>query len=88
METISEDTKIKLSPRNFIFMAGGIGTFVRMYFTLQAQIEEAKTLPAQDQEVKEAVIKTSNELTFIKEEITEIKGQLQIMEERLYELQK
>ena len=58
-----------------------------MYFTLQSQIEEAKTLPAQDQEVKEAVIKTSNELTFIKEEITEIKGQLQIMEERLYELQ-
>ena len=59
-----------------------------MYFTLQSQIEEAKTLPAQDQEVKEAVIKTSNELTFIKQEITEIKGQLQTMEERLYELQK
>ena len=88
METISEETKIKLSPRNFIFIAGLIGTFVSMYFTLQSQIEEAKTLPAQDQEVKEAVIKTSNELTFIKEEITEIKGQLQIMEERLYELQK
>ena len=78
MGTISEDTKINLSPRNFIFIAGLIGTFVSMYFTLQAQIEEAKTLPAQDQEVKEAVIKTSNELTFIKEEITEIKGQLQI----------
>ena len=88
METISEDTKINLSPRNFIFMAGLIGTFVSMYFTLQSQIEEAKTLPAQDQEVKEAVIKTSNELTFIKQEITEIKGQLQTMEERLYELQK
>jgi hypothetical protein len=58
-----------------------------MYYSLQAQIEDAKQLPAQDQEVKEAVIKTSNELTFIKEEITDIKGQLQIMEERLYELQ-
>ena len=58
-----------------------------MYFTLQSQIEEAKTLPVQDQEVKEAVIKTSNELTFIKEEITDIKGQLQTMENRLYELQ-
>jgi len=87
METISENTKIKLSPRNFIFIAGLIGTFVSMYFTLQAQIEEAKELPAQDQEVKEAVIKTSNELTFIKEEITDIKGQLQTMENRLYELQ-
>lgn len=58
-----------------------------MYYSLQAQIEDAKQLPAQDQQVKEAVIKTSNELTFIKEEITDIKGQLQIMEERLYELQ-
>ena len=87
METISEDTKIKLSPRNFIFIAWLIGTFVSMYFSLQSQIEEAKQLPAQDREVKEAVIKTSNELTFIKEEITDIKGQLQIMEERLYELQ-
>ncbi len=87
METISEETKINLSPRNFIFIAGLIGTFVSMYFSLQSQIEEAKQLPAQDREVKEAVIKTSNELTFIKEEITDIKGQLQIMEERLYELQ-
>lgn len=87
MEMISEDTKIKLSPRNFIFIAGLIGTFVSMYFSLQSQIEEAKELPVQDQEVKRAVIKTYNELSFIKQEITDIKGQLQIMEERLYELQ-
>ena len=87
METISESTKIKLSPKNFIFIIGLVTTFVSMYYSLQAQIEDAKQLPAQDQEVKEAVIKTSNELTFIKEEITDIKGQLQIMEERLYELQ-
>ncbi len=87
METISESTKIKLSPKNFIFIVGLVTTFVSMYYSLQAQIEDAKQLPAQDQEVKEAVIKTSNELTFIKEEITDIKGQLQIMEERLYELQ-
>lgn len=87
METISEETKIKLSPRNFIFIVGLIGTFVSMYFSLQSQIEDAKQLPVQDKEIKEAVIKTSNELTFIKEEITDIKGQLQIMDERLYELQ-
>ena len=87
METISESTKIKLSPKNFVFIVGLVTTFVSMYYSLQAQIEEAKQLPVQDREVKEAVIKTSNELTFIKEEITDIKGQLQIMEERLYELQ-
>jgi hypothetical protein len=87
METISESTKIKLSPKNFIFIVGLVTTFVSMYYSLQAQIEDAKQLPVQDREVKEAVIKTSNELTFIKEEITDIKGQLQIMEERLYELQ-
>ena len=87
METISESTKIKLSPKNFIFIVGLVTTFVSMYFSLQSQIEEAKQLPAQDREVKEAVIKTSNELTFIKQEITDIKGQLQVMENRLYELQ-
>lgn len=87
METISESTKIKLTPKNFIFIVGLVTTFISMYFSLQSQIEEAKQLPVQDREVKEAVIKTSNELTFIKEEIKDIKGQLQVMDERLYELQ-
>ncbi len=84
---LSENTKIKLSPRNFIFIIGLVATFVSMYYSLQAQIEEAKYLPPTNEEVNEAVIKTSNELEFIKSEITEIKGQLQVMDERLYEMQ-
>ena len=85
---LSENTKIKLSPRNFIFIIGLVATFVSMYYSLQAQIDDAKQLPPRDKEVDRAVIKTSNEIEFIKGEITDIKGQLQIMEERLYELQK
>ncbi len=84
---LSENTKIKLSPRNFIFIIGLVATFVSMYYSLQAQIDDAKQLPPRDKEVDRAVIKTSNEIEFIKGEITDIKGQLQIMEERLYEMQ-
>jgi hypothetical protein len=58
-----------------------------MYYSLQGQIEEAKKLPVQDAEVNRAVIKTSNQIQFIKEEITDIKGQLKVMDTRLYELQ-
>tara|TARA_R110000803_G_scaffold172006_1_gene234908 strand:+ start:482 stop:745 length:264 start_codon:yes stop_codon:yes gene_type:complete len=87
METVSEKTGIKLTPRNFVFIVGLITTFVSMYYSLQGQIEEAKKLPVQDAEVNRAVIKTSNQIQFIKEEITDIKGQLKVMDTRLYELQ-
>ena len=87
MEQISNKTRIKLSPQNFVFIIGLIISFVSMYYSLQAQIEEAKYLPPTNKEVNKAVIKTSNELEFIKSEITDIKGQLQVMDERLYEMQ-
>ncbi len=63
---LTENTKIKLSPRNLIFIIGLVTTFVSMYYSLQAQIEEAKYLPPTDKEVNRAVVKTSNELEFIK----------------------
>lgn len=85
---LSEDTKINLSPRNFLFIVGLVATFVSMYFKLHAEVEDAKLLPPRDTRVDAAIINTSNEIEFIKSEIKDIKGQLNIMEERLYELQK
>ena len=85
---LSENTKINLSPKNLLFIIGLVATFVSMYFKLHAEVEDAKLLPPRDTKVDSAIIKTSSEIEFIKSEIKHIKGQLNTMEERLYELQK
>lgn len=85
---LSENTKINLSPKNLLFIIGLVATFVSMYFKLHAEVEDAKLLPPRDTQVDSAIIKTSSEIEFIKSEIKHIKGQLNTMEERLYELQK
>jgi hypothetical protein len=85
---LSEETKINLSPKNLLFIIGLVATFVSMYFKLHAEVEDAKLLPRRDTQVDSAIIKTSSEIEFIKSEIKHIKGQLNTMEERLYELQK
>ncbi len=85
---LSEDTKINLSPKNLLFIIGLVATFVSMYFKLHAEVEDAKLLPPRDTQVDSAIIKTSSEIEFIRSEIRHIKGQLNTMEERLYELQK
>ena len=89
METISEDTKIKLSPRNFIFIAGLIGTFVSMYFSLQSQIEEAKELPApadpeitrmefdmKDKLVRQTIMTTQEDVSELKEDLDRIEEKI------------
>ena len=42
MTVISENTKFSLSPKNFFTIIVLIGSMVGMYYSLQAQIEEAK----------------------------------------------
>ncbi len=59
---------------------------VGMYFSLKAQIDEAKELPIMDEQLKRAIVKTSTELEYIKAEIKEIKNKLNTMEQRLYEI--
>jgi len=87
MSQINEKTKINLTPKNLLFIIGLVTTFVSMYFKLHAEVEDAKRLPARDVQVDAAIIKTSNEIEFIKSEIVEMKSQLQVMEQRLYQLQ-
>ena len=87
MSHINEKTKINLTPKNLLFIIGLVTTFVSMYFKLHAEGEDAKRLPARDVQVDAAIIKTSNEIEFIKSEIVEMKSQLQVMEQRLYQLQ-
>jgi hypothetical protein len=89
MSKLSEQTKIDLTPKNLVTIILLVISMTGMYYSLQAQIQEAKLLPAQppiNSEITDALIKTNTELEFIKQELSDVKQQLQIMEERLYEL--
>ncbi len=89
MSHIDEKTKINLSPKNLISIIILVITFTGVYYSLQAQIQEAKELPVQppiNQQLQEAIIKTNAELEFIKQELSDIKQQMSTMEDRLYEL--
>ena len=44
-QQIGEDTKVTLDLKTLGMVAAGIGTVVAMWFALQADIAEAKTLP-------------------------------------------
>ena len=69
----------------------GISTVIGMWFTLKADIEEAKTLPKptierveydlKDELIRQTIIDTQEDVEAILEE-------LKIMDERLYELSK
>ena len=69
-----------------------------MYFSLKAEIIEAKKLPVpnitqeevlfQDELIRSAIINTEKEVTQVKSDITEIKETLNKLDERLYRLSK
>ena len=85
---LSEKTKLTFTIGNLITLVTTIFFIAGVWYHLDAQIEEAKTLPQQknDKTVKEAIIHMDANMQYIKEEIIEIKERLNQMEERLYEL--
>tara|TARA_R100001460_G_scaffold78214_2_gene119173 strand:- start:11638 stop:11907 length:270 start_codon:yes stop_codon:yes gene_type:complete len=83
---ISEKTRINLTTKDMVSVIMVLGFVIGMYFSLKAQIEEAKELPIMDEQLKRAIVKTSAELEYIKTEIREIKSKLNTMEQRLYEI--
>ena len=88
MTVISENTKFSLSPKNFFTMIVLVGSMVGMYYSLQAQIEEAKELPKPSEVPVEQMIQIQKELTFIKTEMLEMKETLNRLDDRIYSLKK
>ena len=86
MTNISENTKVTLSPKNFITIIVLVGSMIGMYYSLQAQIQEAKELPVPSQTPIENMIEIQKELTFIKTEMSEIKETLNRLDDRIYQL--
>jgi|TARA_R110000824_G_scaffold276047_1_gene464591 hypothetical protein len=86
MNNISENTKVTLSPKNFITIIVLVGSMIGMYYSLEAQIQEAKELPIPSQTPIENMIEIQKELVFIKTEMMEMKETLTRLDDRIYQL--
>ena len=88
-QQIGEDTKITLDLKTIGMAAAGIGTVVAMWFALQADIAEAKELPAppepvisrmefdmKDQLVRQTIMSTQEDITEMKEDIKRIEEKI------------
>jgi tetrahydromethanopterin S-methyltransferase subunit G len=88
---IGEDTKITLDLKTIGILLFTISVVIGMWFSLQADIEEAKELPEpeiqriefqmKDEAIRDAIINTQDD-------VEEIKEQLKKIDERLFDLQK
>ena len=87
---LNEDTSFKLSIKTMMGLGFGIATLAGMWFTLQAEIAEAKELPAppdpevtrmefdmKDQMIRQTILDTQAD-------VTEIKATLEKIEDKLY----
>ena len=87
---LNEDTAFKLSIKTMMGLAFAIATLAGMWFTLQAEIAEAKELPAPpDPEVtrmefdmKDQMIR--NTIMDTQKDVQEIKATLEKIEDKLY----
>lgn len=88
-QQIGEDTKITIDLKTIGMAAAGIGTIVAMWFSLQADIAEAKELPVppdpditrmefdmKDQLVRQTIMSTQEDITEMKEDIKRIEEKI------------
>ena len=88
---LNEDTAFKLSIKTIIGLGFAVATLAGMWFTLQAEIAEAKELPAppdpevtrmefdmKDQMIRQTIMDTQ-------EDVQEIKDTLEKIEDKLYD---
>ena len=95
---ISENTNVQLDLKTIGMLIAGAVMLAGTYFTLQAQIQEARELPEpevssiefqyKDELVRSTVEKIELDVNSVKEDVGEIKEQLKKMDERLYEISK
>ena len=88
-QQIGENTKITIDLKTIGMAAAGIGTIVAMWFSLQADIAEAKELPVppdpditrmefdmKDQLVRQTIMSTQEDITEMKEDIKRIEEKI------------
>ena len=88
---LNEDTSFKVSVKTLIAIGLGLSTLIGMWFTLQADIAQAKELPAPvidrvEYDLKDELIRQT--IMDTQEDVEEIKETIDKIDERLYEIQK
>ena len=88
---IGEDTKVTLDLKTLGMLATGLAALIGMWFALQADIAEAKELPAPvidriEYDLKDELIRQT--IMDTQEDVEEMKEQLDKIDQRLYEIQK
>ena len=88
---IGEDTKVTLDLKTLGMIGAGLISLVGMWFALQADIAEAKELPAPvidriEYDLKDELIRQT--IMDTQEDVEAIQEQLDKIDERLYEIQK
>ena len=86
---LNEDSTFKVSVKSLLGIGVGMATLIGMYFTLQADIAEAKTLPEppkpeitrmefdmKDQLVRQTIMTTQEDVKEIKDKIDRIEQKL------------
>ncbi len=88
---ISEETKVTLDLKTIGMIVAFVVTIAGMWFTLQADIAQAKELPAPvidrvEYDLKDELIRQT--IMDTQEDVQEIKETIEKIDERLYEIQK
>ena len=86
---LNEDTNFKVSVKTLISIGVGLSMLIGMWFTLQAQINEAKLLPEPEVSKMEFDMKDENiRLTIMttQEDVKEIKNDMRRIEDKIDEL--
>ena len=87
---VGKDTKFSLTIETAISILVSVGMDIGMWFTLQADIEEAKELPVpevgrteydlKDQMIRNTIIETQKDVTEMKEEQKEMRNDVKNIE--------
>jgi len=87
---VGKDTKFSLTIETAISILVSVGMVIGMWFTLQADIEEAKELPVpevgrteydlKDQMIRNTIIETQKDVTEMKEEQKEMRDDVKNIE--------
>ena len=90
MSELSEESKFEISIKTLIGIGVALSTLIGMWFALQADIAEAKELPAplppdvtrMEFDMKDQMIR--NTIITTQKDVEEIKGTLEKIEDKLY----
>ena len=96
MKELSEESKFQVSIKTIGTAVIGLSMLIGMWFTLKADINEAKNLPApevtrteydlKDQLIRETIMNTQSDVEEIKEDIEGMDDKLDELQEAIYDL--